>query len=83
MNIDDYCTLEGTDDYLEIKQLISLHGAEFESDDVQLATDYFNSLDPKNGPVYIIKENATFQFIIPVQIVKEAEGKGLVTRLKQ
>lgn len=65
MNIDDYCSLEGTDDYLEIKQLISLNGSEFESNDVQLATDYFNSLDPQNGPVYIIKENGTFQFIIP------------------
>jgi hypothetical protein len=66
MNLEDYCSLGGSDEYLQVKNYISKYGADFESSNLQLATDYLNSRSPRNGPVYIIEDSGIYQFIMPV-----------------
>jgi hypothetical protein len=64
MNINDYCCTENSDEYLQIKSYIAQNGAEFETTDTTQALEYFKSLRPEFGPLYIINENGLYQFIM-------------------
>jgi hypothetical protein len=79
MNIDDFCTNEGCDEYLQIKNYILQNSACFETKDAVVATKYLNEIESyKKGMslnnkitqigfdgLYVIKENDIYQFIQP------------------
>jgi len=69
MNINDFCAIEGSKEYVQTQSYISLHGPDFETPDVNIASDYLNRINEHAkeslSGLYAINQDNIYQFIQP------------------